>query len=135
MLYTIHQGNVEGAPPQSEILHLRMSVSTVVQAGLPFAFTDGHAVIDYARFFDSVTDLARVDHALMTQKYWFDTMQDNNRKFRRQAEFLVWQQVPWGCVEEIGVYSRDEAVTVNAILQAHNSQGRPPVTQRTGWYY
>lgn len=52
MLYAIYKGNVEGYKDgQNPILHLTSSVEAVEEAGLPFAFTDGHAEMAISDFF------------------------------------------------------------------------------------
>lgn len=56
MLYTINKGNVPGySDGQSPVLHLVSSVEEIVEAGLPFVFTDGHAEMGYSDFFDDLS--------------------------------------------------------------------------------
>ncbi len=92
MLYAINMGNVQDyADGQRPIVHLVSSAEAVQVAGLPFTFTDGHAEMDISRFFTDLHDLDKVDWEMMQAKYWNDTLQDGDRKRRRQAEFLVHQ--------------------------------------------
>lgn len=75
MLYVINQGGVQGyTEGQRSILHLVSSAEAVRDAGLPFAFTDGHAEMDISRFFTDLHDLDKVDWEIMQAKYWNDTL-------------------------------------------------------------
>jgi ssDNA thymidine ADP-ribosyltransferase, DarT len=44
-----------------------------------------------------------IDWDVMKSRYWNDTNEDNDRKRRRQAEFLVRHFSPWQLITEIGV--------------------------------
>ena len=53
-----------------------------------------------------------IDWELMESKYWHDTDEDNSRKRRRQAEFLIHKFCPWRLVKEIGVMNNDVKIKV-----------------------
>nr|WP_293104120.1 DUF4433 domain-containing protein [Okeania sp. SIO2F4] len=100
MLFTIHKGNVESYQNgQSSIIHLVVEIEAIENSNLDFVFTDGHAVMDYSDFYDDLYDLNYIDWELMESKYWFDYDEDNSRKCRRQAEFLVHKFCPWTLVK------------------------------------
>ncbi len=96
MLYAIHKGKVKSyAQGQNPVIHLVSEAETIEDLSLAFAFTDGHAVMAYADFYDDFAALEFViDWELMKSRYWFDTPEDPNRKYRRQAEFLLHQFCP-----------------------------------------
>lgn len=103
MLYAIHQRMIDSyGEGQEEVLHLISSVETVVEKGLRFVFTDGHAVMALSSFYENPTDLSAIDWPLMRSKFWFDTDEAPDRKRRRQAELLVhgFASLPacWGLV-------------------------------------
>ena len=134
MLYAISRGAVAGyVGGQKPIIHLVTEAEAIAQAGLPFVFTDGHAVIQISEFFTDLSDLGKVDWALMAQKYWSDTDEDGDRKRRRQAEFLVHKFLPWETIARIGVNTTTLAGQVQQCLQgvAH----KPVVTVERSWYY
>lgn len=134
MLYAIHSHWVIGCKAkQGEILHLVSRVEKVVKSGLSFAFTDGQAVVNISRFFENPVDLNKIDWQIMQDKYWRDTIEDPDRKRRRQAEFLVYQFFPWSLVTDIGVQTRQIANAVDALLQGNPYQ--PNVLVRPEWYY
>ncbi len=130
MLYPIHKGRVEGYHGgQAAIVHLVSSIEAVIASQRPWAFTDVHPVLAFARFFDSLDDLDQVDWSVMPQKYW----SSKGVKEYREAEFLVHDWFPWGCVQTIGVYSPQIANRVRGILVPGTHQ--PPVEVRREWYY
>jgi hypothetical protein len=135
MLFAIHRGQVPVYNKgQRDIIHLVSTVEAVLQSGVPFAFTDGHADIAYSQFFDNLDALAQhVDWSLMRERYWNNTAQDGDRKRRRQAEFLIYQHVPWALIQQIGVIDRQRQQQVEALIAqlAHC----PQVLIQRNWYY
>lgn len=136
MLYTISRGNVEGySKGQTPIIYLVSQVETIAEHNLHFAFTDGHAVMAFTDFFDNLEYLDdAIDWEVMESRYWFDTDEDNDRKRKRQAEFLVYNFFPWQLVTEIGVNNYQIKTEVDKILEK-NTTHQPPVKTRTAWYY
>ena len=134
MLYTISQGNVEGyAEGQEPILHLEVWAEDIKDAGYPFVFTDGHAIMQYTSFYTELQDLSNIDWPLLQAEYWNDTLAEPDRKRRRQAEFLVRDFVPWDLVRRIGTMSESVAAIVTTIL---SGTAQPPeVIVRRRWYY
>ena len=96
-------------------------------------FTDGHAVIEFSKTFESPDDLHHVDWAVMRERYWRDTIQDNDRKRRRQAEFLVHGFCPWACVLGVAVYGDTEAEVARRALERADPPGK--VAIRPHFYY
>lgn len=90
MPYTISRGNVENyTQGQAAVIHLVSSIENIEAEDLCFVFTDGHAVMTFTDFFDDLNYLGAIDWDVMESRYWNDTNEDNDRKRRRQAEFLV----------------------------------------------
>jgi hypothetical protein len=134
MLYSIHGGFVEQYQDgQAPVLHLTSSAEAVAEAGLAYAFTEGHAELAYSSFFEDLADLDQVDWPVMKSRWWNDTDEDMDRKRRRQAEFLVHEFFPWDLVAEIGVIDAAVAEQVNSLLKSAGH--RPLVTVRRTWYY
>lgn len=134
MLYTIHMGNVPAyRDGQANILHLVGSVDAVAQANLPFVFTDGHAVVQISLFYNDLKDLNQVDWKVVEDWRWHDTEADNDRKRRKQAEFLVKGYFPFSLVQEIGVYSA--AIRDRVLPMLENLVQKPIVSIQRKWYY
>jgi ssDNA thymidine ADP-ribosyltransferase, DarT len=134
MLCAIWYGRVEAyTEGQRPIIHLVSSVQAVEAGGWPFVFTDGHGTMVFTDFFEDLIYLDRIDWDVMHTRYWNDTLEDNDRKRRRQAEFLVHQFFPWELIAEIGVINTKigKQVEEGLSLAVH----KPLVTVQRGWYY
>ncbi len=133
MLYVISRGAVPRYKRgQEEVLHLVSSTERIEEQELPFAFTDGHAVIKLSRFFDQMRDLDRIDWPLMEEQFWTDTDEDQDRRRRRQAEFLVHRFVPLTCLLGVGTMTDAVAQGVQEILGPNPAL---KVKVRRKWYY
>ena len=135
MLYAIHKGGVAGYQAgQNSVIYLVADVEIIADMGLDFAFTDGHAVMGYAGFYHELEALEdAIDWELMKSKYWFDTPEDPNRKFRRQAEFLVHQFCPGNAIIEIGVINQNIQAQVCQLLRTFNTDRLVKIEPQ--WYY
>jgi ssDNA thymidine ADP-ribosyltransferase, DarT len=135
MLFSNHKQNVTGYQGgQVPILHLVTSPEAVQAANLSFCFTDGHAAMNYAEFYDDLSALeTTIDWDLMKAKYWSDTEDDPNRQFRRNAEFLVHDYLPWHLIIGIGVINESVKTQVDQILQSFNYS--TPVKVYPKYYY
>ncbi len=134
MLYTIDRGNVKDYNQgQAPIIHLVSNAQAVQLAGRGFVFTDGHGIVDFSQFYDNLEHLDKVDWKVMEGRYWNDTDIDNDRKRRRQAEFLVHNFFPWSLVNEIGVINQSIKKQVEQTIQSAEHQ--PPVVVQRDWYY
>jgi len=103
MLYVVSQGHENYDEGQQPIVHLVSSIDTIMKYGRPWAFTDRHADLAYARQFDSLNDIDKVVWVVMPERYWAG---DPDVKEKRQAEFLVYEWCPWHAIEEIAVVSQ-----------------------------
>jgi ssDNA thymidine ADP-ribosyltransferase, DarT len=134
MLYTIMKGNVAGyTDGQEPIIYLVSTVEEISKSSIPFCFTDGHGIMAFTRYFKDVKDLTQIDWEIMRAKYWRDTLEDNDRRRRRQAEFLVYQFVPISCIKWICVINGSIKAQVEGILNEFNFQ--IPVFVKSTWYY
>jgi hypothetical protein len=134
MLGAIHKGYVTAYQDgQKNILHLVSSAEVVSQASLPFVFTDGHAVVQLSLFYNDLKDLNQVDWKVIQSWSWRDTIEDNDRLRRKQAEFLVHQHFSWQLIQEIGVINAAIKDQVLALLE--NEEHKPLVSIQRKWYY
>lgn len=79
-------------------INLVSSTRQVMGSGCRWVFTDGHAVMQTSRYFDSEADLGEVDFAATEARDWHDTDDDPDIKQRKQAEFLVYDFFNWSFV-------------------------------------
>lgn len=142
MLYVNYRGGVPSNPDgQTPIVHLVADAHDVESAGLPFVFTDGHAVMRFSRWFTDLSHVNEIDWDVLKARIWLDSEEDNDRRRRRQAEFLVHEFFPWDLVKEVVVINRAMAAQVEGCLPRHGSAARPVTVARRsstwpeGWYY
>ena len=120
MLYAIHMGKAGGGAVQNDIVFFITSPGNIAESRLPFVFTDGHAIMAYSKFFEDLRDLEQVDWALMQKKYWVGESAGSDATRRRQAEFLVHQQVPLAGIRGIAVFGEPQEEVVQKMLDAVN---------------
>lgn len=92
MLYVIQKGfNMVKATSAENIVYCVSSVQKIIDLGLDFIFTDGHAVDSFSSQYtandvhgiDTIIDKKAID-----SRYWGDE-NDLDKKRRKEAEFLV----------------------------------------------
>jgi hypothetical protein len=98
MLYVMqHGGNfVEKATPPEDIVYIACSVESIIQSGIIFYFSDGHATDNLTTFYDNirVNDLPTlVDWNAIKASFW-GGQENLNVKRKKQAEFLVSNDLP-----------------------------------------
>ena len=109
MLYQIYKG-FEGVQKmeQREIIYLVSSIEQLQRIDKSFVFTDGHAIHQLTRFFNNPEDLMQLDWPVINASFWANDENDPDRKRKKQAECLVFGDVPTACIQYILVY--DEAM-------------------------
>lgn len=136
MLYQLHTGWVDGyTEGQEPIIYLVSTVQRVQESGQPFVFSDGHGIAAYTAWFDSVDRLDRVDWDTVSCKWWRDTVDDNDRQRRKQAEFLIHRECSWDLIQGIGVLNDGMKAKVEGILDRFAPEMHRPVRTVPEWYY
>lgn len=136
MLLKLKSGQVAGyAEGQEPLVYLRTTVQAVARAGCPFVFTDGHGLATFTRWFNNLDDLDEVDWSVVRNRFWHDTPDDNDRKRRKQAEFLVWQGLDWDLLDGIGVFNADMEQLVQGIIAGYPERKQVPVHVTRNLYY
>jgi hypothetical protein len=136
MLLKLHSGGVEGFDEgQEPIVYLVSSIARVNAAGRRWVFTDGHGLAAMSSWYDTPDRLHEVDWSLVDQRYWADTLDDNDRRRRKQAEFLVWHDLPWAAIAGIAVMNAGMKTRVEQILAGYPAARSTPVGIRPNWYY
>jgi len=134
MLYSIHTGCVQGyAGGQVSVVYLCSSAEGVARMIDDWCFTDGHAVEAITSFYDSLSQLGKLDWKVIESWSWGNRDDDLDRKRRKQAEFLVPRFFPWQAVDRVGVIDRTMKTRVEGVIAG--AEHRPPVSVRRKWYY
>lgn len=134
MLKNIHSGY--GGIRQranDEIVILVSSLYKVQQQLLPFVFTDGHAYYAWSNFYTDLSDLDKIDWAII-QNRDFKRNPDDPAKFERyQAEALIHQHCPIAALEGMVCYTENTKLIIDNWL--HQRGMNMPVYARPGWYF
>ncbi len=136
MLYILHKGNhqdinyTEGQRPMIHMqVDLRETVKQADKSSVKWAFSDCNAGSRVADFFNRLEDLDKVNWSAVKAS----DFRDPTIKEGKQAEFLVFESLPWTLVEKIGVIDEDIQSQVNDLLK--DAAHRPPAIIERGWYY
>jgi hypothetical protein len=136
MLLKLKSGQVAGYNEgQEPLLYLVTRIDDVQAAGCRYVFSDGHGLAAFTRWYDDVAHLNQVDWNIIAQRYWSDRPDDNDRQRRKQAEFLVWQSLPWSRIHGIAVLNDAALRRVAAVLAQYPQRHRPQLKVVPGWYY
>lgn len=136
MMLNLKTGRVPGYDEgQEPLIYLASTCQAVVEADIPFAFSDGHGIAVFTDWFDDLDGLDNVDWSIVGQRYWADNIDDMDRQRRKQAEFLVWQFCPWSLVQEIAVINEGRKTQVEQILSEYPPELNRVVNVRGSWYY
>lgn len=118
---------------QSDIIFFVTHAETVAKSGLPFAFTDRHAVVRYAKFYNDLNELKNLDWGTIKLKQWANTSDNPDRKEKKQAEFLVHKKLPWELIYGIAVFNDVTGSHVEDTLKSQ--QHKPVIKVKKEWYY
>lgn len=112
MLFVIKQGansikyNLKTTPSE-KIIYCVTSIEQILNHKLDFIFSNGHAVNDLTEFFDSarVDEIEQIiDLGAVQAKYWIEK-QDLDLKRRKEAEFLIRDDIPTSAIVGYAVYN------------------------------
>ncbi len=115
MLYVIQYGYNKVPPTPSEnIVYLMSSVQKIIDLGLDFVFTDGHAVDGFSSQY-TAADIQRIDSIIdktaIDARYWRDE-NDLDKKRRKEAEFLVLGDIPNGAILGYITYNENAKIKI-----------------------
>lgn len=133
MLYANHKRGVQGSEGQDEIIYLVSTTQAVAEAAeVDWVFTDGHAIMAFTAFFDSLDALSQIDWKAVHAVQW-KTSDDPDLTRRKQAEFLVHKFFPVSLLNEIAVMNTKIEQAVQRILA--DASCAVPTKVRRAWYY
>ncbi|WPQ64585.1 DUF4433 domain-containing protein [Chitinophaga sancti] len=119
--------------PQTDIVYICCRFANITKSCKEWCFTDGHAKDRLTAFYNNKDQLEAVDWNMVGQRYWRANEEDIDRMRRKQAEFLVKNQVPVECISGIIVYdSTTEGIVKKLITELRLSI---PVIVKSEYYY
>lgn len=111
MLYVMQNGGnfVERATPARDIIYLACSLIQIVDLGLLYYFSDGHATDNFTSFYDKdkIKKLpSLIDWDSIKASYWGGS-ENLNIKRKKQAELLVLNDLSPELIIGFGCYDND----------------------------
>lgn len=129
MLYVIQNGfNMVASTPPEKIVYCVSSVQKIIDLGLDFVFTDGHAVDCFSSQY-TFTDIGNIDSIVdqdaIKARYW-KKEDDLDLKRRKEAEFLVFGDISrMGILEFLTYNENAKTKIVNFGVNDQNVHIRP----------
>lgn len=119
--------------PNHDIVILVSSLIRLEELGVRYVFTDRHAVLTAARFFNCRADLGHVDFELLQRRDFRRDENDLGKFERYQAEALAYQCVPMEAL--IGVACYTEVVRQEVEVATSSAGVSVRVVIRPDWYF
>lgn len=134
MLYVIHMGNDPEvySIPQHEVIYLVSSIETLIEKQCRFIFTDRHAKLEYANFFEHPADIDKLNWPHIITKDW-GRQYGSHVKEMKQAECLVHHVVPQEAIIGIAVANQEIQSVVNDWILRY--QKIIPVKVKQNFYF
>lgn len=119
--------------PMSEIVIMVSALPTLVEQNLPFVFTDRHAYLQTASFFN---DLARLDclpWTLLQTRDFKKDVYDPGKFERYQAEALVHRHLPVTALIVIVCHGEAQAAALRGEIE--NRRQNLQIAVKPNWYF
>ena len=116
MLLKIKNGTGIPQHHQRDVVYIVVRFQRLLDLGLPYVVTDGHAKNSITRTFVTPEGLEQVDWEAVGAREWNNTEGDRDRMRRKQAECLVRGQVPREAIEALGVFDADREREVSDLV-------------------
>lgn len=134
MLYNIKNGFLDVPQrPQEDIVYIVSSVEKITELGLDYVFFDGHGYHNFSQVFNNVKHLEKIDWDIVNASSWHDTESDPDRKRRKQAEFLIKNEVDLNGVLGIATYNDRALRKVKGLLEKYSVDIK--IVAMPKWYY
>jgi ssDNA thymidine ADP-ribosyltransferase, DarT len=136
MLYNIKTGYRNIKPyPQSEIIYIVCKMQAFLTDNFTVVFTDGHAKSHFTRYFTMTEDLEKLDWATIKALHWQNTLTDNDKMRKKQAECLIKSHVPPEYIVALVVYDAATQSKMMDLIQQMKLTIRVHVNPNGLFYY
>jgi hypothetical protein len=119
--------------PNSEIVIMASSLRGLADKGITAVFSDRHAYLHTAQFFQSLDDLDKIDWELLRRRDFKRDVDDPEKTDRYQAEALVHRHLPVEHLAGIVCHGENERRTLEA--QREEVDVGLKIVARPGWYF
>jgi len=134
MVYNIHTGR--GGVKQyhnNDLLILVSSLRLVEENGLEFLFTDRHAYLERANYFDNLAALSQIDWLSLQQRDFKLNPEDPEKFDRYQAEALIYKHLPISSLKGIVCYTDELKLQIEHEINMRNLS--LTVVTKPEWYF
>lgn len=134
MMYNIYtgRGGVQ-ARANDEIVILVSSLHKVAAEGYGFIFSDRHAYVAMAQFFNDVAHLSAIDWPLLQARNFQRSVDDPEQIERYQAEALIWQHLPVSGL--LGAICYTDELKLQLQQQVTDRGLQLDIHTMKGWYF
>ncbi len=119
--------------PNRDIVILVSSLRSLQDSGIEAVFTDRHAYLKTARFFDSLDKLSEIDWVLLQQKDFRRDPDDPEKTDRYQAEALIHRHLPVERLAGIVCHGKNQKRTLNSQREELGMQLK--IVAQPSWYF
>jgi ssDNA thymidine ADP-ribosyltransferase, DarT len=131
MLYNIKTGYSVPQLPMREIAIFVSNLKRIEALGISFVFTDRHAYLALARFFNDLSDLRHIDWDTLNSRNF---RRDNPERFDRyQAEALIHSRVPIDAFSGLVCYSEKQQERIQSVVDSAGIELK--VSAKPGWFF
>ena len=120
---------------QKDIVFLVCDVYEIVNAGIPYCFTDGNATKAISKFYNNLSGLQELDWKCISTTLWKNTEDDYDRVRKKMSEFLVKEHIPSNLIRQIIVKNTEAEQKVAAMLGDSLPNCSIKVDTRFEYYY
>lgn len=134
MMYNIHTGY--GGIRQfsnSDIVILVSSLRSLEGSGVQAVFTDRHAYLKAARFFNTLDELSEIDWGILRQRDFQRDPDDPEKTDRYQAEALIHKHLPVERLTGIVCHGQNEKRTLHRQREELGMQLE--IVAQPSWYF
>lgn len=135
MLYNITTGYGVKKVLQKDIVFLVCDALEIVNARIPYCFTDGNATKAISKFYNTLYGLRELDWPCIRATIWKNTEDDYDRVRKKMSEFLVKEHVPAGLIRGIIVKNPEAEQRVTAMLGDSLPDCKIRVDTKYEYYY
>jgi len=133
MMMNIHSGRSVTQRANDEICILFSSIHKVVECGLPFMFSDRHAYLAGANFYNQLADLTTIDWKSIQTRNFKKDPNDPEKFEKYQAETLVHQHVPVEAL--LGIFCYSKPTKEQILASAEEASVTIGVRVNSEWYF
>lgn len=116
-----------------EIVILVSSLPTLLEAEIPFLFTDRHAYLQAAQYFSDLADLDQIDWDILQRRDFKKQLDDLEKGARYQAEALVHEYLPVDALLGIVCYNNSTQTRLQVCADECGSEIK--IIQKKDWYF